>query len=80
MENDYIKYLIECLKVIQNPDVEQSTKEKTIKELLKKSIDYNSDYGDRTKKALKDIVDISASEQELFVSIMFYLTSNDISC
>ena len=28
MEKDYIKYLIECLKVIQNPDVEQSTKEK----------------------------------------------------
>ena len=77
MENDYIKYLIECLKIIQNPDVEQSTKEKFIKELLKKSIDYNSGYGDKTKKALKDIVDIS---QELFVAVIFYLTSNDVSC
>ena len=80
MENDYIKYLIECLKIIQNPVVEQSTKEKFIKELLKKSIDYNSGYGDRTKKALKDIVDISASIQELFVAVIFYLTSNDVSC
>ena len=80
MENDYIKYLIECLKIIQNPDVEQSTKEKFIKELLKKSIDYNSGYGDKTKKALKDIVDISASVQELFVAVIFYLTSNDVLC
>lgn len=80
MEKDYIKYMIECLKVIQNPDIEQSTKEKVIKELLKKSIDYNFNYGDATKKALKDIVDISATEQELFVSIIFYLTSNDVSC
>ena len=80
MENDYIKFLIECLKVIQNPDVEQSTKEKAVKELLKKSIDYSSGYGDKTKKALKDIVDISASVQEIFVSIMLYLTYNDVSC
>lgn len=80
MENDYIKFLIECLKVIQNPDVEQSTKEKAVKELLKKSIDYRSGYGDKTKKALKDIVDISASVQEIFVFIMLYLTYNDVSC
>lgn len=78
MEKDFTSFLIECLKIIENPNIEHHIKEKTIKSLLKQSIDLQLNYGNKTKEDLKTIVDMATSEQELFVSVLLYLQSNDI--
>ncbi len=78
MEQDLLSRVIEVVKIMQDPNIEQYVKEKTFKELCKKIIDLSPRYGMQTKQALKDIVTVAKNEKQLYDAITAYQITHDI--
>ena len=52
MTNDNFSILLDCLRIVENPNIEQQAKDKAIKNLICKMIDMNMAYGNITKQDL----------------------------
>ncbi len=77
MSQDYFALLIDLAKIIQEPNIEKTMKEKAIKDILKQGVNISPNYGSRTKQDLKALIDSQLSEKELFEAICAYLSTND---
>lgn len=77
MSQDYFALLIDLAKIIQEPNIEKTMKEKAIKDILKQGVNISPNYGSRTKQDLKALIDSPLSEKELFEAICAYLSTND---
>ena len=78
MTNDNFSILLDCLRIVENPNNEQQAKAKAIKNLICKMIDMNMAYGNITKQDLKHLVDISNTAKELYEVASVYFASHDI--
>lgn len=77
MENTSLQIVIELLKLITTPNIEQYIKEKTIKKLVCESVDIQPNYGERTKEELKFLINAAKSEIELLEAVLTYISTHD---
>lgn len=77
MSQDYFTLLIDLAKIIQEPNIEKTIKEKAIKSILKQGVNISPNFGIRTKQDLNALIDSSLSEKDLFEAICAYLATNN---
>ena len=77
MNRDYFTLLIDLAKIIQEPNIEKTIKEKTIKSILKQGVNISPNYGSQTKQNLKNLIDSPLDEKDLFEAILAYLATNN---
>lgn len=77
MNRDYFTLLIDLAKIIQEPNIEKTIKEKTIKSILKQGVNISPNYGSQTKQDLKNLIDSPLDEKDLFEAILAYLATNN---
>ena len=63
MEQNFFTFILDFIKLLQDPNIENHIKEKAIKSLLKQSVDNQQNYGYQTKQDLEqDSIDFSNAE------------------
>ena len=77
MSQDYFTLLVDLAKIIQEPNIEKTIKEKTIKSILKEGVNISPNYGSQTKQDLKALIDSSLGEKDWFEAIYVYLATNN---
>lgn len=77
MSQDYFTLLVDLAKIIQEPNIEKTIKEKAIKAILKQGVNISPNYGCRTKQDLKALIDSPLCWKDLFESICAYLAINN---
>ena len=77
MQNDYINIVLELVKVITAPNISQYAREKTIKELVCRSVDIHPDFGSKTKRELKDIINAANNEQGILDVVFAYMSTHN---
>ena len=77
MEQDFFTYLLDVIKLLQDPNIENHIKEKAIKSLLKQGVDNQQNYGNQTKQDLKLLIDLAPNEKTLVESIGAYFCTYD---
>ena len=77
MTQDFFTLLIDLVKIIQEPNMEKTIREKTIKSILKQCVDISPNYGNQAKQDLKALIDSPLSEKDLFDAICAYLAINN---
>lgn len=77
MENSFLSIILEFVKLITAPNIDQYVKEKTIKELVCQSVDVQPNYGAKTKSELKLLINAAKSEKELLDSVLTYMSMHN---
>lgn len=77
MSQDYFTLLIDLAKIIQEPNIEKTIKEKAIKSILKQGVNISPNFGIRTKQDLNALIDSPLDEKDLFEAILAYLATNN---
>lgn len=77
MEQDFFTFLLDFIKLLQDPNIENHIKEKAIKSLLKQSVDNQQNYGYQTKQDLKRLIDLAPNMKTLFETIGTYFCTHD---
>lgn len=77
MEQDFFTFLLDFIKLLQDPNIENHIKEKAIKSFLKQSIDNQQNYGYQTKQDLKLLIDLAPNDKTLFENISAYFCTYD---
>lgn len=77
MEISFISIILEFVKLITAPNVDQYVKEKTIKELVCQSVDIQPNYGTKTKSELKLLINSAKSEKELLDYVLAYMSTHN---
>lgn len=78
MERDFFSVLIDTIKLIRDPNVENNIKEHAIKSILKQGVDIQPNYSHQTKDDLKKLIDLAQNEDVLFRSIITYFCTHHI--
>lgn len=77
MENEFLQIIFEFVKLISTPNIDQYVKEKTIKELVCRSVDIQPNFGAKTKRELKLLIEASRSEIELLDFVLTYMSTHN---
>lgn len=77
MEQDFFAFILDFIKLLQDPNIENHIKEKAIKSFLKQSVDNQQNYGYQTKQDLKLLIDLAPNEKTLCETIGTYLCTHD---
>lgn len=77
MEFEQIKIVLDMIKLMSTPNISQFVKEKTIKELVCRSVDSQQDFGAKTKEELKLLVNAANSEIEMTAAILTYMSTHN---
>lgn len=77
MEYEQIKIILDMVKLIATPNVSQFVKEKTIKELVCRSVDSQQNFGTKTKEELKLLVNSANSEMEMTAAVLTYMSTHN---
>ena len=77
MEQDFFTFLLDFIKLLQDPNIENHIKEKAIKSFLKQSVDNQQNYGYQTKRDLNLLIDLAPDGKTLFENISAYFCTHD---
>ena len=77
MEYEQLKIILDMVKLISTPDVSQFVKEKSIKELVCRSVNSQQNFGVKTKEELKLLISSAKSEIEMTTAILSYISSHN---
>ncbi len=77
MEQDFFAFILDFIKLLQDPNIENHIKEKAIKSFLKQSVDNQQNYGCQTKQDLKLLIDLAPNDKTLFETIGTYFCTHD---
>lgn len=80
MDNDkFVEFLKLANKIYTFPNLNLSQQEiEILKEGLKTFLDKLDNYGEITKRVIKEMIDNSQNFEKLFYEIYAYMTTNDI--
>lgn len=81
MEKNYPIFLlglsIKLQTIYNDHTIDNKEKGKLIKECEKEAVDENSDFGDRTKQDLKNLIESASNEREMFEKVAIYMASHN---
>lgn len=77
MQNDYLNIVLEMVKLITAPNIPKYVREKTIKELVCKSVEIHPNFGMKTKEELKFLINAATNEQVLLDSVIAYMSTHN---
>lgn len=77
MNYAYFNIILDMVKLITTPNLSQYVKEKSIKELVCRSVDIQPDFGVTTKQTLKTLINVARSEKEMLETVMTYMSTHD---
>ncbi len=77
MEFEQIKIVLDIVKLMSMPNLSQFAKEKTIKELVCRSVESQQDFGIKTKDDLKLLINSANSEMEMTTAILTYMSTHN---
>ena len=77
MEFEQIKIVLDIVKLMSMPNQSQIAKEKTIKELVCRSVESQQDFGIKTKDDLKLLINSANSEMEMTTAILTYMSTHN---
>jgi len=78
MEQDFFSLVVKTLKLYYDPNIANYVKEQAVKTLLKRCVDIQPNYGAQTKQDLKQLIEYSSNEKDLFDAISAYFLTHNI--